>query len=164
MKTLVMLISFVGVSAWGAVSTPKRTLKELFAKVGNSRLTLRIEEQDPVLKDYNLIVKSATWWTGSQQAENMWEGLASSRMRELNVIVVYDSPNQDVAKLKSKVANSQMYLFFDQNREFYYWFPNNTLMDAVLIGPKGDILFDGPLNSSEQIEKVKSLVPKKTLN
>jgi hypothetical protein len=163
MKTLFLLISFISLSAWSNIETPsavpmpKRTLKDLYQKLDSAI----VNAEKPVLKDYNLLVSSGTWWPGSAQAEAMWENLAQARQRELNVIIVYDAPKQDVAKIQAKSTTTLSFEFYDKNRDFYYWFSQKTLMDAVLIGPKGEILFQGLLNSPEKIEQVKALIKKK---
>lgn len=166
MKTLFVLITLFSLSVWSSIETqnrnmPQRTLKSLYEKMNNAVNADKAESESLVLKDYNLLVSSGTWWTGANQAEGMWERLAFDRLKELNVIVVYDSPKQDITKIKSKSPNTRLYEYFDQNREFYYWFSQKTLMDAVLIGPNGKILFEGILNSHEKIEQLKSLIKKK---
>ena len=162
MKTLIFIISLLSLNAWSSLETtspgmPKRTLKALYEKL--DKATFKTENL--VLKDYNLLVSSGTWWPGSAQAENLWENLAQQRPRELNVIVIYDAPKQDVARIQAKSTSTLSYEFFDKNRDFYYWFSQKTLMDAVLIGPKGEILFQGLLNSPEKVEQIKSLIKKK---
>ena len=162
MKTIILFIGLISLSAWSSIQTssnlmPKRTLKALYEKLDASQT----KTENLVLKDYNLLVSSSTWWAGSAQAEAMWENLAQQRSHELNVIVVYDAPKQDVAKIQAKSSGTMFYEFFDKNREFYYWFSQKTLMDAVLIGPKGEILYEGLLNSPEKVEQIKSLIKKK---
>ncbi len=160
-STLFIILS-IFVSNWafaGSVGI-QRTLRNLYQIVNNPEAQ-KVESQDLILKDYNLIVNSATWWSGSPQAEALWENLAQSLKKELNVIVVYDAPKQDLSKIKEKSPASVSYEFFDQNREFYYWFSRPTLMSAVLIGPDGKILFEGLLNSTQSIDQIKSLVKKK---
>ena len=162
MKTLILLISLLSLNAWSNIETttpgmPKRTLKDLYEKLDKST----VKTENLVLKDYNLLVSSGTWWPGSTQAENMWENLAQQRQRELNVIVIYDAPKQDAVRIQAKSTGTLSYEFLDKNREFYYWFSQKTLMDAVLIGPKGEILYQGLLNSPEKVEQVKALIKKK---
>lgn len=166
MKTLFILITLFTLSAWSNVETsqvdmPKRTLKALYEKLEGASVDYKVEAEGLVLKDYNLLVSSATWWQGAPLAEALWENLAHERRKELNIVVVYDSPRQDFSKIKAKSAGTLVYEFFDQNRDFYYWFSQKTLMDAVLIGPYGKILFEGLLNSPEKIEQIKSLIKKK---
>lgn len=140
----------------------KRSLKALYKTVNDqSPGQIRVESQDLVLKDYNLIVTSATWWNGAEQTESLWEKISIERSKELNVIVIYDAPKQDVQKIKSKSPSTKLYEYFDQNRAFYYWFQNPSLTSAVLIGPKGDILFEGLLHSEEALNQMKSLVKKR---
>lgn len=161
MKTLLAILMSASLSAWSQVEMPKRTLKSLYSQINNNSNSNKAEQESLVLKDYNMIVLSGTWWSGAAQAEIMWNSLAQKRLKELNVVVVYDAPKQDFQKIKSKSLNTEFYEFFDQQRSFYYWFQNNTLMNSVLFGPDGKILFEGLLNSQEKIEQVLALIKQK---
>lgn len=166
MKTLFTFLILFKVQAWSNTETlnagmPKRNLKSLYQNLNDPGQVNKVESEALILRDYHLLVSSATWWQGSSQAESMWENLAQERARELNIVVVYDSPRQDVLKIKSKSAATKMYEHFDQNRKFYYWFSHKTLMDAVLIGPDGKVLFQGLLNSAEKVNELKTLIKKK---
>lgn len=161
MKTLVILITLFSLQALSAIETTQRNLKSLYAKVNDFSNAEKVENDSLVLKDYHLLVSSGTWWQGSTQAEAMWESLAHERAKELNIVVIYDSPKQDVLKIKAKSPTTKMYEYYDHGRYFYYWFSQKTLMDAVLIGPNGKVLFEGLLNTPEKIEQLKSLIKKK---
>jgi hypothetical protein len=167
MKTLILFVSFFVISnalasiEKATVTIPNRDLKKLYEKLNSPDQLSKVESGNIVLKEYHLVVSSSSTWAGAAQVEALWEELAEERERELNIVVIYDSPNQDVSKIKAKSAQTKLYEFFDQNRGFYWWFSKKVIMDSFLIGPDGTILFEGVLNSREAVEKVKALVKKK---
>lgn len=165
-KTFILSL-FVSLTAFGKADCRHnpRTLSCLYSQVNALSDEGKLESENLVLKNYHLVIWSATWCASCQSIQPLWEGLAQRISKDLNVVVVYDNYYQDLNSLKSKAPLTRSYDHFDKTRQLYYWFQDlqtnsNSTQDAVakavLIGPGDKILYAGTLTGEDQLKEIES--------
>ncbi len=165
----ILIFTLLTVSAYGSgkCGTNPRTLSCLYSQINSLESSGKIENSNLILKNYNLVVSSATWCASCQRGQVLAEDLANKFQKELNVIVVFDNYHQDMVRIQNLAPRTKSYEHFDKNRELYYFFHDvapiakstqEAVAKAVLIGPTDEVLYMGPLVYEADVEKIQSKI------